>query len=137
MDKKYVQNVSVPKKKITKIVEMTYLNALQAEDQVISNKLLAYKERIQSSRIPPALTFNTGGIICKHWYLLQLNGNHTDIFMEHPIFAFRRKKNVKDLIGQNKTINLGDSKDIKKTKQNVHTVYLKKITCAAKSSVTN
>ena len=46
---------------------------------MISNKLLAYKERTQSSRIPPALTFNAGGIICKHWYLLQLNGSHTDI----------------------------------------------------------
>ena len=50
---------------------MTYLNELQAEDQMIRNKLLAYKEKTQSSRIPPALTFNTtflntGGIICKH-----------------------------------------------------------------------
>ena len=96
---------------------MTYLNDLQAEDQMISNKLLAYKERTQSSRIPPALTFNAGGIICKHWYLLQLNGSHTGIFMEHPSFAFRRKKKLKDLIGQNRTINLGVCKDIKKDKE--------------------
>ena len=107
-----------------KIVEMTYLNDLQAEDQIISNKLLAYKERTQSSRIPPALTFKTGGIICKHWYLLQLNGNHTDIFMGHPIFAFRWKKNLKGLIGQNKTINLGDSKNIKKEQSKMFTLFI-------------
>ena len=100
---------------------------------MISNKLLAYKERTQSSRIPPAPTFNAGSIICKHWYLLQLNRSHTGIFMEHASFAFRRKKKLKVFIGQNKTINLGVFKDIKKDKEKcLHCLFRQNNLCCKK-----
>ena len=38
-------------------------------------------------------------IVKKHWYLLHINPNLTEIFQNPPILAFRQKKNLKDIIG--------------------------------------
>ena len=85
-------------------------------------KGLTHHEKGQSSRTPLAITRNKilpkiGEIICKHW------GN--------PVISFRRKKKLKDLIGQNKIINYRILKTLSKTKRNVHSVFLDKTTSAA------
>ena len=35
----------------------------------------------------------------KHWHLLHINPNLAEIFQNSPIFAFRRNKNLRDIIG--------------------------------------
>ena len=35
----------------------------------------------------------------KHWHLLHINPNLAEIFQNPPILAFRRIKNLRDIIG--------------------------------------
>ena len=35
----------------------------------------------------------------KHWHLLHINPNLAEIFQNPPILAFRRNKNLRDIIG--------------------------------------
>ena len=45
----------------------------------------------------------------KHWHLLHINPNLAEIFQNPPILAFRRNKNLRDIIG-NKLIENGKVK---------------------------
>ena len=63
---------------------------------------------MKQSCIPPTLTYNhfcpnNSKVIWKHWNLLEINESLKEIFNCHPITAFRRNKNLKQLIGSNKT----------------------------------
>ena len=37
----------------------------------------------------------------KHWHLLKINNEISKVFTEKPIIAYRRNKNIRDLIGSN------------------------------------
>ena len=37
----------------------------------------------------------------KHWHLLKVNNEISKVFTEKPIIAYRRNKNIRDLIGSN------------------------------------
>ena len=72
------------------------------------NELLRYKDRTLKAKIPCILTYNTQlpnvkESINKHWNILKINPWLETIFNEKPSMAFRRNRNVRDIIGQ-KTI---------------------------------
>ena len=72
------------------------------------NELLRYKDRTLKAKIPCILTYNTQlpnikGAINKHWNILKINPRLETIFNKKPIMAFRRNRNLWDIIGQ-KTI---------------------------------
>ena len=50
-------------------------------------------------------------VIRKHWNLLEINESLKEIFNCQPITAFRRNKNLKELIGVNKVENNKVKKD--------------------------
>ena len=50
---------------------------------------------INSSRTLPKIK----EIVMKHWHLLHINPNLAEIFQSPPILAFRRNKNLRDIIG--------------------------------------
>ena len=63
------------------------------------------KEKDQK-RIPFITTYkktllNVKQIINKHWHLLQINSNLRTAFEQEPLIAYRRNKNLGDLIGSN------------------------------------
>ena len=67
--------------------------------------LLTYKTKLQTNRVPFITTFNKSlpkikAAIEDNWNLLQINPNLSEIFKEKPILAYRRNRNLKDLIGQ-------------------------------------
>ena len=44
-------------------------------------------------------------IIDKHWNLLSINPNIRNAFLDKPVVAYKRNKNLRDLIGSNKLFN--------------------------------
>ena len=44
---------------------------------------------------------NLHNAIEKHWHLLKINNEISKVFTEKPIIAYRRNKNIRDLIGSN------------------------------------
>ena len=85
------------------------------------NELLTENIKKPSKRIPLSIKYNRtmpalSKIINKHWDLLQIDNEINDIFTERPIFAYKRNKNLKDLIGGNVIEN--NLKVIRKTKEN-------------------
>ena len=67
--------------------------------------LLQDKEKEKSKRIPFTTTFNKElpeikSIVNKHWHLLQTNRDIAPSFEERPVLAFRRNKNLRDILGQ-------------------------------------
>ena len=72
------------------------------------NELLRYKDRTLKAKIPCILTCNTQlpnikEATNKHWDILKINTRLEIIFKEKPIMAFRRNRNLRDIIGK-KTI---------------------------------
>ena len=67
---------------------------------------LQYKEKSKEPpRIPFVTTFNKQNpnirkIIEKNWHLLKLDETTANAFTETPIIAYRRNKNLRDLLGQ-------------------------------------
>lgn len=66
--------------------------------------LLETKDRQTSDRIPFVVTYNRtlppiARTLHKHWHLLQLNPDINDHFKEPPIMAYRRCRNLKDILG--------------------------------------
>ena len=59
------------------------------------------REKSKQTRIPPTLT--SSKVMRKHWNLLEINESQKQIFNCQLITAFRRNKNLKELIGSNKT----------------------------------
>ena len=73
--------------------------------------LLKYKIKDPSMRIPYVLTYNqtlpnAKEAINKNWNILQINTKLKDTFKEKPIIAYRRNKNLGDILGQ-KTLKNG------------------------------
>ena len=67
-------------------------------------KLLEEKVKKQSNRIPLVLTYNrtlpnVKRAISNNWNLLHINQEFKDVFQEPPILAFRRNRNLYDLLG--------------------------------------
>ena len=63
-----------------------------------------------SKRIPFVVTYNRtlppiSKILRKHWSILQLDNNLKSLFEEPPVIAYRRCRNLRDLIGGNKLVN--------------------------------
>ena len=63
-----------------------------------------------SKRIPFVVTYNRtlppiSKILRKHWSILQLDKNLKSLFQEPPVIAYRRCRNLRDLIGGNKSVN--------------------------------
>ena len=63
-----------------------------------------------SKRIPFVVTYNRtlppiSKILRKHWNILQLDKNLQNLFEEPPVIAYRRCRNLRDLIGGNKLAN--------------------------------
>ena len=65
------------------------------------------REKTKQTCIPLTLTYNrfcpnTSKMIRNYWNLLAINKSLKEIFNCQPITAFRRNKNLKELIGGNK-----------------------------------
>ena len=56
---------------------------------------------LKFNRTPP----NIKGIIDKHWHLLQISPKLRNTFQEKPIIAYKRNRNLKEIIGINKVLN--------------------------------
>ena len=74
------------------------------------NNLLKTKMKKRSQRIPLVVTYNRtlpplDAIVDKHWYILQSDPKMEDKFNERPVVAYRRCKNLRDMIGSNKISN--------------------------------
>ena len=72
--------------------------------------LLQTKEKKRSQRIPVIVTYNRtlpplGPIINKHWHILQSDLKMEEKFSERPVLAYRRCKNLRDMIGSNTISN--------------------------------
>ena len=74
-------------------------------------ELLQYKIKKPMTRIPCVLTYNPQlpnikEAIINNWNILHINPQLKEIFTQQPIMAFRRNKNLGDMLGQ-KTIKNG------------------------------
>ena len=73
-------------------------------------QLLQTKERSENNKIPFVVTYNRTlpnikSILEKHWPTLQIDDNLKEVFNEKPMIAFKRNKNLRDLIGGNNIVN--------------------------------
>ena len=59
-----------------------------------------YKLYTYNRTLPPI-----SKILRKHWNILQLDKNLQNLFEEPPVIAYRRCRNLRDLIGGNKLAN--------------------------------
>ena len=94
----------------------------QMEEQKTRSKsipretLLVDKVKTNTGRIPFSTTFNEKSppvrkIINAHWDVLHTKGDLADTFKERPVIAFRRNKNLRDILGQ---VHLSRDKKITK-----------------------
>ena len=65
------------------------------------NSVLEYKNKEKNDRVPFVLTFHPrlrslGSVLKRHFHLLQTNDRLRKSFLEPPMVAFRRLKNLKD-----------------------------------------
>ena len=61
------------------------------------------QQKLDNGRIPIVLTYNPGlpdiiGTIRKHWPMLQKSERIKDLFDKYPILAYRRSKNLRDIL---------------------------------------
>ena len=80
--------------------------------------LLTYQTRERIDQIPLVTTFHRQlpdfkSVIEKHWNLLQINEDLKTVFNNHPVYGYRRNKNLKDIIGQT---TLRNNKVVRKNK---------------------
>ena len=78
---------------------------LEKVDKLVRDDLLQEKDQEQQDpkRIPLILTYsrflpNLTAVVRKNWNILQTNKNLRELFQEHPITAFKRNKNLKEII---------------------------------------
>ena len=69
-----------------------------------------YQEKQDLKRIPLILTYsrfllNLTVVVCKSWNTAQTNKNLRELFQQHPITAFKRNKNLKEIIGSTRIEN--------------------------------
>ena len=75
--------------------------------QIPRETILKEKPKESSNRIPFIVTYNRTlpdlkNIVNKHWPILGIDRNISNVFEKPPIIAYRRNKNLRDLIGLNK-----------------------------------
>ena len=73
-------------------------------------KIQQEKEQEDPKRVPLILTCNQflsnlTAVVCKNWNILQTNKNLQELFQEQPITAFKRNKNLKEIIGSTRIEN--------------------------------
>ena len=79
--------------------------------EVTREALLTSKQKIANKpRIPLVLKFNRTlpnikKVIDEHWHLLQINPKLKNAFQGKPIIAYKRNRNLKEIIGSNKILN--------------------------------
>ena len=81
----------------------------KASDKSREEVLQESAKRTQN-RIPLVTTYNRTlpnlmGIIHKHWHVLQSDARMEKLFTDYPLLAFKRNKNLNDMIGSNKINN--------------------------------
>ena len=79
---------------------------LQNADKLVTDDLLQEKDQEQQDpkRVPLPLTYNRfspnlTAVVHKNLNIRQTNKNLRELFQEHPITAFKRNKNLKEMIG--------------------------------------
>ena len=79
---------------------------LEKADKLVREDLLQEKDQAQQDpkRIPLILTYyrflpSLTAVVCKNWNILQTNKTLRELFQKHPITAFKRNKNLKEIIG--------------------------------------
>ena len=95
---------------------------LARTETITRQDLLNEKKKEQGNKLPFTTTFNKTlpnikGTMDKHWHLLQTNHKIAPAFKEKPLVAFKRNKNLKDLIGQT---HLSKNKKVINKKQTKH-----------------
>ena len=93
-----------------KFVERGFPRDLIEEQQKRTNlvnrsDLLNDKKKTGSARTPFSTTYNRNHppirkIINTHWHLLNTNKKNADAFAEKPVVAFRRNRNLREILGQ-------------------------------------
>ena len=83
------------------------------------NELLNKIKTSNTERLPLTVTYNRTlpdlkTIIDKNWHILQIEPKLKEIFTEPPILAFKRDKNLKDIIGDDKVFDNKKILNIKK-----------------------
>ena len=84
-------------------------------------ELLEYKEKKSEKKLKFITTFNHNlpklrDAIEKNWDILQTNGKQAELFAEKPIIAFKRNRNLKDMLGGVKILN--NKKVVKANRKN-------------------
>ena len=99
-------------------------NHIQKIEQLDRTELLKEKSSTTTNepRIPLLLTYNRflpniSNIVQRNWSILQINKDLREVFQNAPITAFKRNKNLKELIGGNKIENNRVKKADNTTKQ--------------------
>ena len=83
------------------------------------NELLNKIKTSNTERLPLTVTYNRTlpdlkTIIDKNWHILQIEPKLKDIFAKPPILAFKRNKNLRDIIGGNKLFDNKKNLNVKK-----------------------
>ena len=72
-------------------------------------------------------------IIHKHWHILQIESQLKENFAEPPILAFKRNKNLRDIIEGIKVFNNKKTLNIKKFNKGNHVLGTKYQPCFTRS----
>ena len=78
---------------------------MEKVDLIERKELLQNNEEINKKKnIPLVLTYNRtlpniSEIVRKNWHILQINPEFRNVFVNKPTIAFKRNKNIQDLIG--------------------------------------
>ena len=83
------------------------------------NEFLNKIKTSNTERLPLTVTYNSTlpylkTIIDKNWHILQIEPKLKEIFAEPPILAFKRNKNLRDIIGVNKVFDNKKILNVKK-----------------------
>ena len=94
----------------TKFIQRGYpRNRLHTQKEIVKSinrqDLLQEKDKTPGTRIPFTTIVNKKSpninlVINKHWHLLRTNPEIASAFSEKPVIAFRRNKNLCDILGQ-------------------------------------
>ena len=90
-------------------------NAIKVPKIELRNKI----KTSNTEGLPLTVTYNRTlpdlkTIIDKNWHILQIEPKLTEIFAEPPILAFKRNKNLRDIIGGNKVFDNKKILNVKK-----------------------
>ena len=78
---------------------------LEKVDKLVRDDLL--QEKDQEQQDPKRIRFlpNRTAVVRKNWNILQTNKNLMELLQEHPIRAFKRNKNLKEILGSTRIEN--------------------------------